>query len=118
MPLSFNRFISLKKSVFQHEEHGQNAHSDVQFLPATSQNPYRNIGDETQEYSVGNAVSERHNGDAHEARNSIGIIRKVHLSDIVHHHNANEEQSRSRCLGRYGKENRSKEQGKGKAYSC
>ena len=56
------------------------------------------IGDDSHEYAVGDAVGQWHEDDADEAWNAGDIIGEVNLADFVHHHDAYEYQRCCRSL--------------------
>ena len=70
----------------------------------------QHVGDDTHEDAVGDAVGQGHHDDADEAGNAGDVVGEVHLAHLVHHHHADQNQSRSGSLGGNGEEEGGEEQ--------
>ena len=109
----------LQENVFQYKKYCQNIHqyTDLFVFCFTGDEIDHNIGDHTHCNTLGNTVHKRHCNNGNKARNSFCIVAKIDLCDRSKHHKANYNQSRSRCKGRNGKEDRRQEQRKTKQQS-
>lgn len=95
---SFLKIPSILYQKLQHKDGRQDIHSYGQFPVFPRQQVNQHITDHSQYDTVRNAVSQRHEQDADESRNSLRIIRKVYFQHCTHHHQSYQNQHRG-CSG-------------------
>ena len=104
--LSFGMYRFSQEDVFQNKDYGQHIHERCDLLGLTAGKVKHRVADNAESDTLGNRVSEGHCENADKSRDCGQHIIPVNLCDLLHHEEANHNQSRCGRKRRNRKEDR------------
>ena len=102
---------TLNKNVFADEQCSQDPHGDGDVLELAGNSVAENIGDDTEEDTVRDAVCKRHHDEGDESGDCLAVVVPVDCLHGRHHHHTNDDEGGSGCCAGDCQEDRAQEQG-------
>ena len=91
----------LDENIFHHKQYSQYRQCGVELLPVGANHVDDNVGNDTAQDAVGDAVGERHHDDGDERRDCLGIVVEVDVLDRSEHEQTNDDEHRCGGSRRY-----------------
>ena len=99
-------FVFSQENILENKDYGQHIHERCDFLGLTAGKVKHRVADNAERNPFGNRVSEGHRKNTDKSRNCGQHIIPVNLCDLLHHEEANHNQSRCGRKRRNRKEDR------------